>query len=148
MTTKNYQKYHSYNEAFSRIKRAIENEFYIESICISESIISDRLLSYFNGTGILEIKDEKYLHESKFSLNSLIQKTKSTPQTSHLFSDLDCWRKKRNIFIHKIAKSLPGKPTIRINDFLVQAKETAEQGHLLAREIDKFHKKMKKLEKN
>ena len=41
----NASKYYSYREAWTRIKLAQENGFYLEAIAIQESIISDRLIA-------------------------------------------------------------------------------------------------------
>ena len=40
----NVNKYEAYREAWSRIKFAQENHFFLEAIAIQESIISDRLI--------------------------------------------------------------------------------------------------------
>lgn len=42
----NAAKFWSYREAWTRIKQAQEQGFYLEAVTIEESIISDRLMSY------------------------------------------------------------------------------------------------------
>ena len=44
----NAEKFEAYREAWSRIKLAQENHFFLEAITIQESIISDRLISFLS----------------------------------------------------------------------------------------------------
>lgn len=137
---KNTTKYYSYKEAYSRIKDAIEKEFYLEAITIEESIISDRILSYLVGGKLLVI-DESSIRSNKASLSNLIQLLgKSHP----LHTKLDKWRGDRNFCIHSICKSYPGKPTFPIADFLSLAKQTAHDGSILAKEVNNWHKAEKR----
>ncbi len=46
----NAEKYKSYYEAWSRIRKAQKNQFFLEAITIQESIISDRLISFLAGS--------------------------------------------------------------------------------------------------
>ena len=61
-----------------------------------------------------------------------------------LIKAVDQWRDMRNEAIHTIVKSEPGKPTQSIDEFLQRAKETAEEGERLAREVCKWSQKEKK----
>jgi hypothetical protein len=93
----NSSKYDSYREAWSRIKLAQDNGFFLEAITIQESIIA-----------------------------------------------VDQWRNVRNEAIHAIVKSEPGQPTQPIDVFLNKAKEAAEEGEHLAREICNWFQKEKR----
>jgi hypothetical protein len=143
----NVEKYYSYCEAWSRIKLAQENGFYLEAIAIQESIISDRLISYLHR----EIEVTSSINHSQFtSLNELIKKWRSefpkglsSGSYSNLIEAVDQWRLSRNKVIHAIVKSKPGQPTQSIDLFLQQAKEAAEAGDKIAREICNWCKKKK-----
>jgi hypothetical protein len=51
--TGNVVKYLSYREAWTRIKQAQEQGFYLEAVTLEESIITDRLISYLVGVGAI-----------------------------------------------------------------------------------------------
>ncbi|WP_052537462.1 hypothetical protein [Gloeocapsa sp. PCC 73106] len=57
---------------------------------------------------------------------------------------VDQWRRFRNEAIHAIVKSKPGEPTQPVDLFLQKAKEAAEAGDNLAREICNWSKKKKR----
>ncbi len=143
----NASKYYSYREAWSRIKLAQENGFYLEAIAIQESIISDRLLSYLYRSQ----ETTPSLKHGRFPLlNELIKKWRSecpnglsSGSYDNLIEAVDQWRFSRNQVIHAIVKSKPGQPTQSIDLFLQQAQEAAEAGNKIAREVCNWSKKNK-----
>lgn len=146
----NAEKYESYREAWSRIKLAQENHFFLEAITIQESIISDRLISFLSRSTAPH--PLSFLESGKFpSFYRLIQYWRlEFPKAlqSGLYPDLieavDQWRCMRNKAIHAIVKSESGKPTKSIDEFLQKAKDTAEEGEKLAREVCKWSQKEKR----
>ncbi|HEY9743857.1 MAG TPA: hypothetical protein V6C90_25495 [Coleofasciculaceae cyanobacterium] len=148
----NSSKYDSYREAWSRIKLAQENDFFLEAITIQESLISDRLISYLSRpTASNPLSKDKKGHWPSFS--NLIKSWRSefpnglqVGSYTDLISAVDQWRKVRNEAIHAIVKSEPGQPTQPIDLFLTKAKEAAEQGERLAREICNWCTKEKRRE--
>jgi Arc/MetJ-type ribon-helix-helix transcriptional regulator len=150
---KNPGKYKSYREAWSRIKQAQENQFFLEAITIQESIISDRLISFLAGSNVKNIltKDKRGRWPS---FGNLIQRWESefseelksgeTQNLANLINAVDQWRNDRNEAIHAIVKSDPGEPTQDIDLFLRTAKKVAEQGTYLAKEVCKWHQAQKK----
>ncbi|MEL6130579.1 MAG: hypothetical protein AAFR30_11835 [Cyanobacteria bacterium J06628_4] len=146
----NATKYQAYREAWSRIKLAQENHFFLEAITIQESIISDRLMRFLALPGsknpFAKKKKKKYL-----SFSDLIQAWKvNYPQGlpsgdyGDLIAAVDAWRRQRNDAIHSIVNPKPGEATQPIDLFLQQAKETAEAGTRLAREVCSWCQKVKK----
>ncbi|WP_144266123.1 hypothetical protein [Pleurocapsa sp. PCC 7327] len=146
----NINKYESYREAWSRIKLAQENHFFLEAITIQESIISDRLISFLSRPEALNPPSKR--KNGQFpSLNQLIKQWRSefphalqSGSYSDLISAVDQWRRTRNEAIHAIVKSEPGEPTQPIDSFLQKAKEAAEEGEKLTREVCKWCKRGKK----
>ena len=139
---KNLPKHLSYTKAWERINAAIEAEFNLEAITIEESIISDRLLSYVRG-----VDPSSKVHE-RSGLGELITRWRKhagdsliKPDGSDLGKITDEWRIKRNTAVHGLVKSLPGTPTTQPNDFFELARQTAEEGKILAREIQNWHRK-------
>lgn len=145
----NSEKYESYREAWSRIQSALENHFYLEAITIEESIISDRLISTFSGSKSLKPLPELKTGRSH-SFYQLIEHWRSafsgglqSGEYSNLIEAVDQWRCMRNRAIHAIVKSAPGEPHPSIDGFLLIAKEAAEKGEKLAREVSKWNKQSK-----
>ncbi|MBD2175623.1 hypothetical protein H6F42_01655 [Pseudanabaena sp. FACHB-1998] len=143
----NVNKYESYREAWSRIKLAQENHFFLEAITIQESIISDRLISFLSRpespNPLPDHTRGRYL-----SFNQIIQKWRSEVSDTSvsciaLIDAVDRWRRIRNEAIHAIVKSDTGESTQSIDLFLQKAKEAADEGERLAREVCKWCKKEK-----
>jgi len=149
----NSEKYESYREAWSRIKQAQENDFFLEAITIQESIISDRLISFLSRPGASNsFTKEKEQERTKFiSFYSLIKHWRSEfkegiklSSGKNLIDEVDKWRDSRNAAIHAIVKSDPGEATQPIDSFLQEAKKVAEEGEKLAREVCSWHKREKR----
>jgi hypothetical protein len=142
----NATKYESYHKAWSLIRSAQENEFFLEAITIQESIISDRLISYLSRPNAPKplLKNKNGLYPS---FGQLIEQWRSEfPQGQHpdLIDTVDNWRHSRNSLIHAIVKSEPGQPTQPINEFLENAEKAAQQGTKLAKDVSYWCRKEKK----
>ncbi|KAM3099670.1 hypothetical protein ACKFKG_02930 [Phormidesmis sp. 146-35] len=145
----NARKFESYREAWSRIKLAQESHFFLEAITIQESIISDRLVSFLSRP--TASKPFPQIKNGRFpSLHQLIQHWRSEfPDAIQSGSYLDLidavnqWRLTRNEAIHAIVKSEPGEPTQPVDLFLQKAKEAAEEGESLTKEVCKWCKREK-----
>lgn len=136
----NIKKYYSYKEAYNLMVRAINNGFFFEAITIQESIISDRLLSFVVGKKIIEV-NENEIHKNKVSLGNLIIATKDyMTGFDSLHAELLKFKNQRNICVHSLVKSYPGKPTVDVVDIITLAKETSTNGEKLTREVLKWHK--------
>ena len=146
-------KYESYRAAFKimeEAKRTKNLPYCIAAISIAESIIADRCQSYLYGV------DKKFIEEYKkefiptdilikearkhFKPNKL-EIIKKEFKTNDLFKGLINWLKRRNKIIHGFAKSKPGTPTINMDQFVIEAVKTAEEGLELANRIKKWHQK-------
>lgn len=141
METKNRIKYHSYRAAYSRMNLAMKKGFYLEAIAIQESIISDRLLSFAIRSNQLVVSHER-LYTISFS--KLIKIAEPHFENEKLVYDLGVFRLERNHCLHGFVKSFPGKPTLVVTDFMALVIQTAKAGKKLTREIDSWHKKMKR----
>ena len=138
-------KYLSYKAAWERINIAMEAGFHLEAITIEESIISDRLLSYVRGVDpSSKIHERSGMGELITRWRKLADASLIKPDGSDLGKATDEWRIKRNTAVHGLVKSPPGTPTIQPNDFFELARQTAEEGKVLAREIQNWHKKILK----
>ena len=97
----NASKFISYREAWTSIKMAQEQGFYLEAVTIQESIISDRLISYFKASGVVLKKYQ--------SLHSLIEIWRKQPAI--IYKDIEDlqfavfeWKEGTNQVIHDIVK--------------------------------------------
>jgi hypothetical protein len=129
-------KFLAYREAWTRIKQAQEQGFYLEAITIEESIISDRLSSYFRNI----LKTEKQLNSLK-GMQDLWKK--HHPEAiifggyNDLIFELDKWRKERNQAIHAIVQSHT-HPARSIDSFLLHSKNVAARGEKLTSAISQW----------
>jgi hypothetical protein len=146
-----FEKYESYREAWSRIKQAQENDFFLEAITIQESIISDRLISFLSRPGICNSFSEEKGNTKFISFYKLIKHWRSefpkgiqSGSYQDLIGAVDEWRDSRNAAIHAIVKSTPGEAVQPIDSFLQEAKKVAEEGGKLAREVCIWHKREKR----
>ena len=144
---KNGSKYFSYSEAWVRINKAHGSGFYLEAVTLEESIIADRLLSFLVCVG--EIKTESRVENR--GLGQLIQLwSKRVPEPIPVadFSDLraavDQWRRRRNLVVHGMVKSMPGGPHGDVLDFLKEAEFVAFQGKALALAVSDWTRKFKR----
>ena len=131
-----HQKYLSYRFAFQRMKEAIDAGFFLEASTIAESVISDRLLSACNRKGPVSTKlPLSRLIDIAITLKPAVP----TPESLHE------WRIARNQVIHAVAKSAPGKSTLKVSEFMELAESTAVNGLKLARIVATWSKKVQRL---
>ena len=140
---KNYYKFYSYRYAYSQMKKAIDQKFYLEAITIQESIITDRLLNFVIRNNIKNISEDE-LHKPIAYLNKLIVHCKPYYDDEILYNELNEFRYSRNNCIHAMVKSYPGNPTPKVSEFQKLAKETSINGKILTRRVDAWHTRMKK----
>jgi hypothetical protein len=120
----NTAKYLAYREAWTWIKEAQKQGFYLEAITIEESIISDRLSSYFRN--VLEIEKQPNTFKGMHDLWK-----KHHPEIivsidyTDLMQALDKWREERNKAIHDIVHS-DTHVDRSIENFLSNTKTVAE----------------------
>jgi hypothetical protein len=137
----NTAKYLAYREAWTRIKEAQKQGFYLEAITIEESIISDRLSSYFRNVLEIEKQPKTFYEMGKIWRESHPEII--TYGDRDLICALDEWRKERNKAIHDIVHSDTHFDR-SIENFLSNTKAVAEDGEKLTRIISQWcNKKIK-----
>ena len=102
-------------------------------------MICDRLGSYLSGVDALP-RDQRFVRLVS-SWRASLEEPISYKFGADLSKDVDEWRKQRNMIIHGLVKSAPGKPTQNVDDFLGLAKLAAENGAALARAACDWHKR-------
>ena len=147
----NAKKYEAYREAWTRIKQAQENGFFLEAITIQESIISDRLISFLSRPGADNTYTQQRENQSFFSFSKLIRCWRAevpVPIQIDGFTDLiyavDVWRESRNGAVHAIVKFDHTDEAQTIDTFLQAAMKVAIEGEQLARAVSKWQQKLKR----
>lgn len=136
----NHAKQLSYKFAMRRIEHAIQQRFFLEAVMITESIISDRLLSVV-GAAASSRAPKSAKHEG---LSSLIGQARKAGMPAALADSIDVWRGRRNQVAHAVAKSAPGEPTMSVADFWSLASDTAQEGRQLVSAVKRWSESAKR----
>ena len=119
----------TYRTVISRYDEAIEAGFYLEAITLMESLISDRIESYF----IWETaKQKKYSFKQ---LGWLISQLDANKDSRMPKSELEQWWRLRNEALHELAK-INENDDLDFNAKYAKAKLCAEKGKPLFRKVD------------
>jgi hypothetical protein len=141
--TFNKQKSLRYAFANERMKRAMEQGFYLEAITICESLISDRLLSSLDRRHGVERNARAGLHRliNAHLDETLLDRSSQAhgEKLTDIFSALRIWKDKRNELLHGIAKCLPGDEVHSGPVLMERSKSAAEEGLRLFRHLDNWH---------
>jgi hypothetical protein len=128
------QRYRTYKASISRIKKAIEEEYYLEAITLCESLIADRLehrLKYLT-------KSDKFSFGMLFNLQKKIEELEPDGKLNVLVNEkLHLWRRKRNDALHAMAKIEDGDSR-EWEDKLLECKVIAKEGEELRKEVFKY----------
>ena len=129
-------KYELISSAHIRIAYAISKGFHIEAIAITESVLADRLESAIHATNPeLRIKS---------TLGSLIKTSLKLGFISEDFAhELYLWHDARSKLIHEMVK-LSNDAESTWNERMKFARQTAKEGVLLTKKMDKFVREVKK----
>ena len=104
--------------------------FYLEAITLMESIIGDRLECYLH-------RNIESVDYSFSTLGRLIEGLKKVDSTSPLVNKITNWKNQRNALLHEMAKIEDNNYSDFTSKYSV-AKQCAEDGLVLFREIDKL----------
>ena len=127
---KGKERFETFKSVIARYKDAMAAGFYLEAITLMESIIGDRLECYLH-------RNIESVDYSFSTLGRLIEGLKKVDSTSPLVNKITKWKNQRNALLHEMAKIEDGKYV----DFAAKyniAKQCAEEGLALFREIDKL----------
>lgn len=111
-TTLNYQKYLNYKEQYCRLKKALNNCFYLEAIFIEYVILEDRsesILRYTNKFDALKQKGSDYVSIDRKlkKISKLAEEKKSIEHLyfkEELIDGLLRWKEERNGIMHALLK--------------------------------------------
>ena len=106
VTQDNLRKYANYREQMTRLKKAMQAEFYLEAIFIEYAIMEDRLESALRHAG--RLKPGKY-HPIGRKCAMLLQATKEKDIAARYFPEtllqsVLAWKEERNRLIHALMK--------------------------------------------
>lgn len=106
----NQQKYENYKTQFTRLKRAMSYEFYLEAIFIAYAIMEDRTEAILRYEGnSIKVKDGRFvpIKDKINRISKLAENKKSLIRryiTQEFCGDLRAWVYKRNTVIHGLLK--------------------------------------------
>ena len=105
----NMQKYYNYREQMGRLKKALNQKFYLEAIFIEYAIMEDRLESILRHAGKWDSKTDDRISISKkiTKVNNLIKSKNSIAKkylNTELTDGIRSWKNNRNVLIHALLK--------------------------------------------
>lgn len=129
-------RYELYREAIKKVQAAIDAEFYLEAITLTESMIADRLESR-----VAAIHQQDPDHREFGNLGPLVRKLRSAERAENdacrsLYEQVDHWRSRRNQTLHQLVKHAEND-TRTWEDKYLEAEETAKDGFELFRRLDR-----------
>ena len=109
MTTQidNMQKYENYKEQFGRLKKALNNSFYLEAIFIEYAIIEDRLESVLRHSGKFNPERHTSLNSKLNIVSKMTEEVKGLARkyfSQELLEEIIIWKEARNKLIHALMK--------------------------------------------
>lgn len=138
------QRYELYKLAHEQYKRAFANGFFLECVCICDSIIADRLEARLQ---FLDKDRNEPTHVA--ALGPLLKdlKRKEMPDELDLlavYSDINDWSQDRNKVAHQFVKVTDGNGGLSIKKRLAFARKAAREGMKLANRIKRLVQKKNK----
>jgi hypothetical protein len=138
------QRYELYKLAHEQYKRAYANGFFLECVCICDSIIADRLearLQFFDQ----DRNEPTHIN----SLGPLLRDLDRREMRDELdllkvYSDIRDWSQNRNKVAHQFVKVTDGNERLSIKKRLAFARKTAREGMTLANRIKRLVQKKNK----
>lgn len=136
---KNIVKGESYRYAIDRMHQAIREEYFLEAITLCESIVTDRIYSVCHGR-----RAKKLRGANKETLGGVLDKwTPRDEEETNLHYRVNAWREKRNAALHGACRSEPLTPTKPTHEFLVQARQAADEGLELVNDVKTWQRRVK-----
>lgn len=137
--TNNFVKYENYKEQNERLKKALNNHFYLEAVFIEYSILEDRLdsiLRYENNS----FKDDNFVSiDRKIKRVIKISEEKKSLANKYFkpefMESVKEWKEKRNPLIHALMKRSNSTEEICA---------VAEEGYILQKELCRLSQNYKR----
>jgi hypothetical protein len=124
-----------YSHVIDQYDKAIAAGFFLEATALAESLIADRMesrLAYLTGV------DVEFMTLGKVRLE-LSTVEIHEPIKTYINTKVAQWASKRNKVVHRAAKISKVAPKVW-EDYLVNAKEVAEEGYVIFRELDNLRR--------
>lgn len=142
-STTGQARYEVYTNVWRRINAAMDAGFWLEAVTLAESIIADRLearLAYLAG----QSPDGRKVMTANQAVGQLRNGTDASNDSAmELYDRVRAWSDKRNSVLHELAKVFE-TTTDDWNSRYDSAKEVAEAGVKLARDISALVRKLNK----
>lgn len=131
-------RYQLFKTGFARINDAIEHRYFLEAICLIESLLADRMES--------RVSDHADDYNGFDALGSILRRLKHEPNASlqKLNLEVDHWRVQRN-GIHEVMK-IDASPLCDWNTRFRRLRATAVSGRKLLRNYDQALRRVRREE--
>lgn len=129
MAVDNGQKFINYKEQMGRLKKALQNEFYIEAITIEYAVMEDRLESVLRHEGVFNPEKHGSLARKLNRVKDLRRRKDSLENkyfTEEFLDSITEWSKERNALIHALLKQELTTEKVKL---------TAEQGNDIVKKL-------------
>ena len=141
----NLQKYANYKEQMGRLKRAMEQKFYLEAIFIEYAIMEDRLESALRHSGKWNPKPEQFVSiESKIKKLAKVAEEKKNPAHKYFAPELTDallkWKEQRNRMIHALMKQ-----QLHTEDLLILSEDGRTLIKTLSSKTKSYNRKMEQM---
>lgn len=140
----NMQKYENYKEQFGRLKKALNNSFYLEAIFIEYAIVEDRLESVLRHSG-------KFNPERHNKLNTKISRIKEMQRekkglarkyfSEELIEEICVWKEERNKLIHALMKQ-----SLHTEDLQIVAHKGQDIAKVISNKTKSYNNALSKLQ--
>lgn len=146
--TNNMQKYLNYREQIGRLKKALSNQFYLESIFIEYAIMEDRLESILRHSGKWNPKPNQFvsIDAKRKKVAKLAEEKRSLAHkyfSAELTNDIEQWTFSRNQLIHALMKN-----SIHTEDLSAFALEGEKIVKLLCNKTTLYNRALERIANN
>ncbi len=141
----NLQKYANYKEQMGRLKRAMEQRFYLEAVFIEYAIMEDRLESALRHSGKWDPKPGRFVSiETKIKKLAKAAEEKKNPAHKYFAPELTDallnWKEQRNRMIHALMAQ-----KLHTEDLLTLAEDGRTLIKTLSSKTKSYNRKMEQL---
>ncbi len=126
----NIQKYANYKEQMTRLKRALNAQFYLEAISIEYAIIEDRIESALRHAGTFRPDKHNMLNKKLNRLAEMRRNSKTLANkyfSEELIQEVHSWKNERNPMTHAL---------LNLQLHTEDLREVAERGEKLLKKVN------------
>ena len=140
----NMQKFANYKEQFGRLKKALNNNFYLEAIFIEYAIVEDRFESVLRHSGKFNSEKHTSLNSKLKIVSKMTEEIKGLARkyfTQELLEEINIWKEDRNKLIHALMKQ-----SLHTEDLQIVAHKGQEIAKTVSNKTKSYNNALSKLQ--